>query len=104
MKNPRESRKGNLHVPTTETQWKKLRDQIPEAGAILLVRLGDYYESFYEDSEIVSGVSGHRRHWRGTYHICGFPLNEIESVKLNLTACKIRIFLTEDRTLIEEIF
>ncbi len=33
-------------------QWKKCKEQAKEA--LLLFRMGDFYEAFYEDAEIIS--------------------------------------------------
>ena len=34
------------------------RDEVAQSGAILLYRLGEFYETFYEDAEIASRVLG----------------------------------------------
>ena len=35
-------------------QYKKTKEQYPDA--ILLCRVGDFYEAFYEDAELISRV------------------------------------------------
>ena len=38
-------------------QYRKIQDEIP-SGALLLFRLGDFYEMFFDDARIASDILG----------------------------------------------
>jgi DNA mismatch repair protein MutS len=57
-------------------QYQEMKKRIP--GAILLFRLGDFYEMFYDDAKVASGVleialTSREGGQNGRYPMCGFP-------------------------------
>jgi DNA mismatch repair ATPase MutS len=51
-------------------QFKKIKDKFP--NKILLIRIGEYYEVFFEDTDIFSRVSGIPIYTLDYGKICGF--------------------------------
>jgi len=79
-------------------QYRSLKRQHPDA--LLLFRMGDFYEMFYEDAERASRlldltltVRG-----RGTSHaapMCGFPHHQLESYAARLVRAGLRVAVCE---------
>ena len=59
-------------------QYKEAKAQIP-ADAVLLFRLGDFYEEFFEDAETVSRALDLTLTKRQGTPMCGFPYHALES-------------------------
>ena len=59
-------------------QYLALKREIPE-GAILMFRLGDFYEMFGEDAVVASPILGATLTRRGTQQMCGVPFHALNS-------------------------
>lgn len=59
-------------------QYLALKREIPE-GAILMFRLGDFYEMFGEDAVVASPILGATLTRRGTQQMCGVPYHALNS-------------------------
>jgi DNA mismatch repair protein MutS len=57
-------------------QWRRLKDQVPEA--LLLFRLGDFYELFYEDAQVAAPVLDLVLTSRDGAPMCGVPHHALE--------------------------
>ena len=59
-------------------QYLRIKSEIPK-GAILMFRLGDFYEMFGEDAVVASPVLGATLTHRGNQPMCGVPYHALES-------------------------
>ena len=59
-------------------QYLSLKREIPE-GAILMFRLGDFYEMFGEDAVIAAPILGATLTRRGAQQMCGVPHHALNS-------------------------
>ena len=59
-------------------QYLRIKSEIPK-GAILMFRLGDFYEMFGEDAVIASPVIGATLTRRGSMPMCGVPHHALNS-------------------------
>ncbi|MGM9810946.1 MAG: hypothetical protein ACI30J_08805 [Paludibacteraceae bacterium] len=59
-------------------QWKNIKSQYPDA--LLLFRVGDFYEVYNEDAEVASKILGIVKTKRGTSDIpfAGFPFHVLD--------------------------
>ena len=53
-------------------QYRQCKSQLP-AGTILLFRLGDFYEMFFEDAQEAAGILNVALTKRGDTPMCGIP-------------------------------
>ncbi len=59
-------------------QYRAIKSELPPE-AILLFRLGDFYEMFFEDAKIGADVFDLKLTMRGTTPMCGMPVKALES-------------------------
>ena len=59
-------------------QYLRIKSEIPK-GAILMFRLGDFYEMFGEDAVTASPILGATLTHRGNQPMCGVPYHALES-------------------------
>ena len=59
-------------------QYLRIKSEIPK-GAILMFRLGDFYEMFGEDAVIASPVLGATLTHRGSQPMCGVPYHALNT-------------------------
>ena len=59
-------------------QYREAKSQIP-ADAVLLFRLGDFYEELFEDAETVSSALELTLTKRQGIPMCGFPYHALDS-------------------------
>jgi DNA mismatch repair protein MutS len=59
-------------------QYLRIKSEIPK-GAILMFRLGDFYEMFGEDAVVASPVLGATLTRRGTMPMCGIPYHALNN-------------------------
>jgi DNA mismatch repair protein MutS len=59
-------------------QYLRIKSEIPK-GAILMFRLGDFYEMFGEDAVIASPVLGATLTHRGNTPMCGVPYHALNN-------------------------
>ncbi|MCB1195133.1 DNA mismatch repair protein MutS [bacterium] len=79
-------------------QYQELKKKVP--GAILLFRLGDFYEEFYEDAKIASSVLGITLTARdggktGKYPMCGFPYHAASNYIPKLVKAGYKVAICE---------
>ncbi len=59
-------------------QYLALKREIPQ-GAILMFRLGDFYEMFGEDAVVAAPILGATLTRRGTQQMCGIPYHALDT-------------------------
>ena len=79
---------------TLQKAWSALRIGLP-AGALLFFRIGDYYETFFEDADRFSALAGVRLVRLNGYRLAGVPAAEFEATLAKIEGTPV--FLTEDR-------
>ena len=75
-------------------QYREAKKQIPE-DAVLLFRLGDFYEEFFEDAVKVSKVLDLVLTKRQNYPMCGFPYHALETYLPRLVAAGLKVAIAE---------
>ena len=75
-------------------QYREAKAAIPP-DAVLLFRLGDFYEEFFEDAERVSKVLELVLTKRQGYPMCGFPYHALESYLPRLIAAGLKVGIAE---------
>ena len=75
-------------------QYKEAKASIP-ADAVLLFRLGDFYEEFFEDAEKVSAVLDLVLTKRQGYPMCGFPHHALESYLPKLVGAGLKVAIAD---------
>ena len=64
-------------------QYRQCKGQLP-AGTILLFRLGDFYEMFFEDAKEAAGILNVALTKRGDTPMCGIPYHATGSYMAKL--------------------
>ncbi|MCQ2378334.1 MAG: DNA mismatch repair protein MutS [Victivallaceae bacterium] len=75
-------------------QYRAAKMQIP-ADAVLLFRLGDFYEEFFEDAETVSRVLELVLTKRQNVPMCGFPHHALESYLPRLVGAGLKVAIAD---------
>ncbi len=75
-------------------QYRAAKAEIPE-DAVLLFRLGDFYEEFFEDAERVSAVLGLAMTKRQGVPMCGFPYHALDAQLPKLVAAGVKVAIAE---------
>ena len=75
-------------------QYREAKAAIPP-DAVLLFRLGDFYEEFFEDAERVSRVLELVLTKRQGVPMCGFPYHALESYLPRLVAAGVKVAIAE---------
>ena len=75
-------------------QYREAKATIP-ADAVLLFRLGDFYEEFFEDAERVSAALELVLTKRQGIPMCGFPHHALDSYLPRLVAKGIKVAIAE---------
>ncbi|MBO7328608.1 MAG: DNA mismatch repair protein MutS [Lentisphaeria bacterium] len=75
-------------------QYREAKSQIP-ADAVLLFRLGDFYEEFFEDAETVSSALELTLTKRQGIPMCGFPYHALDSYLPRLVAAGLKVAIAE---------
>jgi len=73
-------------------QYRRIKSELP-AGVILLFRLGDFYETFFEDACVAAPLMGVTLTKRGGTPMCGVPYHALDGylAKLIRAGCKVAI-------------
>ncbi len=73
-------------------QYRRIKSELP-AGVILLFRLGDFYEMFFDDARVAAPILGVALTQRGGTPMCGVPYHALDSylAKLIRAGCKAAI-------------
>ncbi len=75
-------------------QYRAAKAEIP-ADAILLFRLGDFYEMFFEDAELVSQATDLNLTRRQGYPMCGFPYFALDVQLPRLLGAGLKVAIAE---------
>ncbi|MBE6358066.1 MAG: DNA mismatch repair protein MutS [Lentisphaerae bacterium] len=75
-------------------QYREAKAQIPP-DAVLLFRLGDFYEEFFEDAETVSHALDLTLTKRQGTPMCGFPYHALDSYLPRLVAAGLKVAIAE---------
>ena len=59
-------------------QYRRIKAELPE-GVILMFRLGDFYEMFFEDAQIAAPILGLVQTHRAGSPMCGIPYHAIDT-------------------------
>ena len=74
-------------------QYKELKKKHPDA--VLLFRVGDFYECLYEDAEKITEILGITLTKRKDYKLAGFPEHAVKDYIRRLTRAGIRVAICE---------
>jgi DNA mismatch repair protein MutS len=79
-------------------QYHEIKNRYP--GAVLFFRMGDFFETFYDDAKLVADVLGltltRRNHGReGDVPLAGFPHHQLESYLTKMTRAGYRVAVCE---------
>jgi DNA mismatch repair protein MutS len=79
-------------------QYHEIKARYP--GAVLFFRMGDFFETFYDDAKLVADVLGltltRRNHGRdGDVPLAGFPHHQLESYLTKMTRAGYRVAVCE---------
>jgi DNA mismatch repair protein MutS len=75
-------------------QYREAKAQIPP-DAILLFRLGDFYEMFFEDAVRASSIMELTLTKRNGYAMCGFPYHALAAQLPRLLAANVKVAIAE---------
>ena len=75
-------------------QYREAKAQIPP-DAVLLFRLGDFYEEFFEDAETVSSALELTLTKRQGIPMCGFPYHALDSYLPRLVGAGLKVAIAE---------
>ncbi len=75
-------------------QYREAKAQIPP-DAILLFRLGDFYEMFFEDAVKASAIMELTLTKRNGYSMCGFPYHALDAQLPRLLAANVKVAIAE---------
>lgn len=76
-----------------EKQFKEMKKKHPDA--LLLFRVGDFYETFHEDAEKAAEVLGITITKRGKTMLAGFPHHALDTYLPKLTKAGVRVAVCE---------
>ncbi len=71
-------------------QYHRLKGELPK-GALLLFRLGDFYELFFDDAKVGADILNITLTKRGSTPMCGIPFHAVDNYigKLLQVGCKV---------------
>ena len=75
-------------------QYREAKDSIPP-DAVLLFRMGDFYEEFFEDAEVVSSTLELTLTKRQGVPMCGFPHHALDTYLPRLVAAGVKVAVAE---------
>lgn len=84
-----------MHMTETPMmrQWHSCKKQVPDS--VLLFRLGDFYEAFYEDAEVISKAIDLTLTKRQDISMCGVPYHSAENYIDRLLAKGFKVAIAE---------
>jgi DNA mismatch repair protein MutS len=80
-------------LPNLFEQHAKLKTQYP--GAILLMRVGDFYEAFDDDADTLTRVLSLAKTTRGGHCMAGFPHMQLDRFLTALVGAGFRVATAE---------
>ena len=84
----------DINLTPMMQQYREAKASIPP-DAVLLFRLGDFYEEFFEDAEKVSSVLELTLTRRQGYPMCGFPYHALDTYLPRLVAAGVKVAIAE---------
>ena len=84
----------DINLTPMMQQYREAKASIPP-DAVLLFRLGDFYEEFFEDAERVSSVLELTLTRRQGYPMCGFPYHALDTYLPRLVAAGVKVAIAE---------
>jgi len=84
----------DINLTPMMQQYREAKAAIPP-DAVLLFRLGDFYEEFFEDAEKVSSVLELTLTRRQGYPMCGFPYHALDTYLPRLVAAGVKVAIAE---------
>ena len=84
----------DINLTPMMQQYREAKAAIPP-DAVLLFRLGDFYEEFFEDAERVSSVLELTLTRRQGYPMCGFPYHALDTYLPRLVAAGVKVAIAE---------
>lgn len=75
-------------------QYQRMKREVPE-GVILLFRLGDFFEMFFEDAKVCAAILNLTLTKRNTVPMCGVPAHSIEGYISKLIQAGHRVALCD---------
>lgn len=75
-------------------QYQGMQQSLP-AGVLLMFRLGDFYEMFFDDAAKAAGILNLTLTQRGGIPMCGIPHHALEAYLPRLVASGLRVALAE---------
>lgn len=79
--------------PDLFDQHARLKSQYP--GVILLLRVGDFYESFDDDADTLARVCNLAKTTRGDHRMAGFPHMHLDRILTALVGAGFRVATAE---------
>lgn len=92
-----EKRKLDARTPLMQN-WRELKDSLPP-DALLLFRLGDFYESFYEDAALLAHACNIALTKRNMVAMSGIPAHGLYVYLPMLTKAGLRVAVAEPEDL-----
>lgn len=76
-------------------KWQRIKDQYPDA--LLLFRVGDFYEAYNDDAKDASRILGITLTYRSQpcYYMCGFPYHAIDIYLPKLVRAGMRVAICD---------
>lgn len=84
----------NIALTPMMKQYSAVKEEIP-ADALLLFRLGDFYELFFEDAEKASRILDITLTQRQGYPMAGFPWHALDAHLPKLIAAGVKVAIAE---------
>ena len=75
-------------------QYMQMKAEAPQ-GAVLLFRMGDFYEMFYEDAHKASPILEITLTKRAGYPMCGIPYHALDSYLPKLLEAGVKVAIAE---------
>src|SRR5687767_11310155 len=75
-------------------QYRRIKSQLP-GGALLLFRLGDFYEMFFEDAQRGAEILGVALTRRGVVPMCGIPYHATGNYVRKLLQAGLRVAICD---------
>jgi DNA mismatch repair protein MutS len=80
---------GQDDVTPMMRQYRRIKGELPE-GVVLLFRLGDFYEMFFEDARRAAPILGVALTQRGGTPMCGVPYHALDSYLAKLIRAGVK--------------
>lgn len=82
------------NIVSIEQQYKTLKEKHP--NELVLVRLGDFYEAFYDDAKKLAKATNTTLIQRNGISLAGIPCHAAKSYIATLETAKHQVFIVED--------